>query len=138
MLFFAERRQGECGPIRLVAFILAASLSFAGTARPQGKPELQWFGPSAFKLNDSDQGSGNEPRRQEDVLVFVRDHGQSLATSRAPGVRARNSSGASRPASVKAFFTAATLGPKMPLRLSLAHWFELTIVSSEPWKRGIT
>ena len=53
---------------------------------------------------------------------------QSPATSRAPGVRARNSSGASRPASVKAFFTAATLGPKMPLRFSLAHWFELRIV----------
>ncbi len=36
--------------IRLVAFILAAGLSLTGAAHAQGKPELQWFGQSAFKL----------------------------------------------------------------------------------------
>lgn len=36
--------------VRLIAFILAASLSLATTAHAQGKPELQWFGQSAFKL----------------------------------------------------------------------------------------
>ena len=35
---------------RLVAFILAAGLSLTGAAHAQGKPELQWFGQSAFKL----------------------------------------------------------------------------------------
>lgn len=36
--------------VRLVAFILAAALWFANAAYAQGKPELQWFGQSAFKL----------------------------------------------------------------------------------------
>ena len=35
---------------RLIAFILAVGLSFAGAVHAQGKPELQWFGQSAFKL----------------------------------------------------------------------------------------
>lgn len=35
--------------VRLIAFILGASLWFSA-AHAQGKPELQWFGQSAFKL----------------------------------------------------------------------------------------
>lgn len=35
---------------RLVAFLLTACLALAGTAHAQGKPELQWFAQSAFKL----------------------------------------------------------------------------------------
>ena len=57
---------------------------------------------------------------------------------RAPTVRERNSSGTSRPTSVKAFFTAATVGPNTALRFSRDQAFEPTMVSSEPWKRGMT
>ena len=39
---------------------------------------------------------------------------------------------------MKAFFTAATVGPNTALQFSRDHVFERSMLSSEPWKRGIT
>ena len=59
--------------------------------------------------------------------------------SRAPSVRARiASSGASRPWSVNARFTASVAGLKIVLRFSRAQVFDPMIGSSEPWNTGIT
>ena len=59
--------------------------------------------------------------------------------SRAPRVRARiSSSGAARPKSVKARRTASTVEPNTCLRFSRAQVLEPAIVSSDPWKCGIT
>jgi hypothetical protein len=60
-------------------------------------------------------------------------------TSLPPIVRARiASSGTSAPWSVKARFTASTVGPNTCLRFSRAQVLEAAIGSSEDWKTGIT
>src|SRR5262249_6615615 len=111
-----------------------------GQLQQEGRERI---GVTAFASRGLREAAGKE--REEDAAEPDRpaapDHARSASsapTSAAPGVRAVKPLGTGLPASVKALRIAATLGPKMVLRLERHQALEPATVSSEPWKRGIT